>query len=57
MNADIYVNINLNYDYGTQTCCYIMDDCRSGFKTLPPAPLQEQPAIVLYWRELGSLKV
>jgi hypothetical protein len=30
-------------------------NCRSGFATLPPEPLQEQPAVVLLWgRPLAS---
>jgi hypothetical protein len=29
--------------------------CQSGFMTLPPEPLQEQPAVVLLWgRPLAS---
>jgi hypothetical protein len=31
--------------------------CRSGFTTLPPVPLQEQPAVVLLSEELRSHKV
>jgi hypothetical protein len=30
--------------------------CRSGFTTLPPAPLLEQPDVVLYWRGLRPAK-
>jgi hypothetical protein len=31
--------------------------CRSGFTTLPPVPLQEQPAVVLLLEGLRSHKV
>jgi hypothetical protein len=31
--------------------------CRSGFMTLPPVPLQEQPAVVLLLKGLRSHKV
>jgi hypothetical protein len=47
-----YVSIDDEVDSSDEA-----DECRSGFTTLPPAPLQEQPAMILCWIGLDLHKV